>query len=392
MSGRAETLRRWAPVWAAHVVGAFVLVTLVTTGISQVTAGRGDGFLLVLAVTLAVGWVLAARLPRNPLGWLLMAVPVLFAATVPVTLLGAALADTAPDVTAWLYWYGFEREDSWVWLPPIGLLFTQIPLRFPDGMLVSRGWRWFSWFTIFAIVAGSVVFSSAPAEVAPGVPNPGYLPWVAEQSWLGVVVFAGLLAPSFLGSLVSLVVRYRRASVLQRAQIRWVLWATSVVVVALILSWNLPEESVVINQVVGFSYTLIPIAIGVSVLRYRLYEIDRLISRTAAYALVSLVALGVYVLVVTSVHWLLPDLPAIGVALATLAAAALFLPLLRWVRRLVDRRFDRERYNAEKVVDAFGEHLRTAVNPSSTAGELVQAVEQTLQPASVGLWTPGGSR
>jgi hypothetical protein len=378
--------------WPAHAIAVLVLVTLVTTGISQVAAGRGDAFLLVLAVTLGVGWVLAARLPRNPLGWLLMAIPVLFAATVPATLLGAALADTAPGVTGWLYWYGFERDDSWVWLPPIGLLFTQIPLRFPDGTPPSRGWRWFSWFTVFAIVVGSAVFSAVPTEVAPGVPNPGYLPWVAEQSWLPVFVFAGLLAPSFVGSVVSLIVRYRLASVLQRAQIRWVLWATSVVAVGLILSWNLPEGWDPVNQAVGLSYALIPIAIGVSVLRYRLYEIDRIISRTAAYALVSVVALGVYVLVVTSVHWLLPDLPAIGVALATLAAAALFLPLLRWVRRIVDRRFDRERYNAEKVVDAFGEHLRTSVNPSSTAGELVQAVEQTLQPASVGLWTAGGSR
>jgi len=88
----------------------------------------------------------------------------------------------------------------------------------------------------------------------------------------------------------------------------------------------------------------------------------------------------------------LPDLPAIGVALATLAAAAIFLPVLRWVQSRVDRRFDRERYDAQKVVDAFGEHLRTDIDPGSASGELVEAVEQTLQPVSVGLWTSGGRR
>lgn len=106
-----------------------------------------------------------------------------------------------------------------------------------------------------------------------------------------------------------------------------------------------------------------------------------------AYAIVTLLTVCVYALVVVSITWLLPGLPSVGVALATLIAAALFLPVLRAVQRVVDRRFDRERYNAEKVVDAFGERLRSHLDPHSRGGDLTTAVEQTLQPASVGIWT-----
>jgi hypothetical protein len=138
------------------------------------------------------------------------------------------------------------------------------------------------------------------------------------------------------------------------------------------------------------SYGLIPIAIAVAVLRYRLYEIDRIISRTAAYALVTLLVLGVYAVVVTSITWLLPGAPAVAVAVATLAAAALALPALRWIRRRVDHRFDRARYDAQRVVESFGERLRNGADPDSAATDLVSAAEQTLQPAAVGLWLVPG--
>lgn len=389
MSRFATGLRRWTPVTVAHLLGIASFATIVTSAF--VSAGSDISFLIVLGVTLVVGWVLAARLPRNPLGWLLIAFTVLFLATTPAALLGDAVAETSPELSRWLYWYGLDRDNFWAWLPPLGLLFTQVPLRFPDGKPPSRGWRWFSWFTAIAILASTAVFAAGPRELAPGVANPAYLPGAGDES-LATVIFAALLAPSFIGSFVSLFFRYRRASDLQRAQIRWVLWATALVLVSLLSTWFLPERLDWLSQIVAFSYALIPIAIGVSVLRYRLYDIDRLISRTASYGLVSISVVAVYLLIVTSVHWLLPDLPAIGVAVATLAAAALFLPLLRWVRRLVDRRFDRERYHAEKVVDAFGEHLRTDLDPHSTSAELLAAVSATLQPTSAGLWTRGSAQ
>jgi hypothetical protein len=382
-----NTTRR---TWIAHVIAAAVLLILVATVVSQVGTNPGAvAFILVLAVTVGVGWLLATRLPRNPLGWMLIAVPGIFASTFPATLVGTAFHDVAPGVTQWLYLYGFDRQDGWIWLPAIGMLFTQIPLRFPDGKLPTPRWKWFSRYTIGSLVIGSVVFSTSPAEVAPGVPNPVYIPGQTD-SLVPVAIFVLLLAPSFLGSIASLFVRYRRAGATQRTQLRWVLWAVAVVGASLMLGWLVPGDDTVNLAYQGITQTLfalIPIAIFFAVTRYRLYEIDRIISRTASYALLTVVILGVYLVIVTSVHWILPDLPSVGVALATLAAAAAFLPVLRWVQRHLDRRFDRERYNAQKVVDVFGERLRNGADPHTTPLELTAAVEQTLQPTTVGLWT-----
>jgi hypothetical protein len=377
----------------AHAVGALILAGLVFLAVQQALVGQllfQFPFILFLSSTLVVGWVLAWRLPRHPLGWLLIAVVGLFASQAPIGALGDVVRLDDPDAATWLYWWGSSREDTWAWVPSIALLFTQVPLRFPTGALPSRRWRWFSWFTIFATVISSAGLATSAPEVAPGIPNPTHVAWSDEGSSVLLVVCLGLLLlPSFVGSLASLFVRYARGDARERAQLRWVFWGACIPIVSLASAWVIPPSPLwlAVQPWVLATYALIPISILFAVLRYRLYDIDRIISRTASYALVSLVVIGVYLLIVTSVHWILPDLPAIGVALATLAAAALFLPVLRWVRRLVDRRFDRERYNAEKVVDAFGEHLRTDLDPHSTSGELLEAIDTTLQPASVGLWT-----
>jgi hypothetical protein len=136
------------------------------------------------------------------------------------------------------------------------------------------------------------------------------------------------------------------------------------------------------------SYSLIPIAIAVAVLRYGLYGIDRIISRTVSYAIVTIVIVGVYVGFVLGIGALLPQANSVGVAIAALAAAAVFLPLLRVVQRRLDRRFDRQRYDAEQVVEAFGARLRNAVDPEATVPDLVSAVERALQPTSLGVWVP----
>jgi hypothetical protein len=376
--------------WPAHVTAAVIFLLLAgIVSVEYIVTGMLESvpFVLTLTVFLVVGWMLATRLPRHPLGWLLMAVPALFTLPWPIGVLGTALLDVAPTAAAWLLWFGAIREDSWTWLPPVGLLFTQIPLRFPDGRLPSPRWRWFSWFTIVAILLSSAVLSTSSEYVAPGVANPAHVANITDSPWVWLVVFAGLLAPSFVGSVASLFIRYRRADQVARAQLRWVLWGTAVPVAALVLGWFIPTESDLLNQVVSLSYGLIPVSIAVAVLRYRLYEIDRIISRTTSYAIVSLFAVGIYALVVTSVTWLLPAAPSLAVAVATLVAAALFLPVLRSVRRAVDRRFDRTQYNAQRVVDAFGERLRTGADPHTAATDLTRAVEQSLQPASVGLWT-----
>lgn len=384
--------------WLAHVLTALVLAALVATLVASLAMGAsaldGLSFLLLLAATLVVGWLLAWKRPKNPMGWLFLAFTALFALQIPAMLLGTALYSSLPGVSTWLYWYGSSREDTWSWIPPIWILLTQIPLHFPNGRLPSPRWRWFRSYTVIALVVACLALSTSPVEVYPGVSNPTYVRGLTSEPVVVLVVFIGLLAPSFIGAIASLLVRYRKTDATERAQLRWVLWGLSIAVTVLLTSWIpiLRPFEAVLQGLVLAAYALVPISIAIAVLRYRLYDIDRIISRTASYGLVTLTVLGIYLLVVTSATMLLPGLPAIGVAVATLAAAALFLPLLRLVQRWVDRRFNREQYNATRVVDAFGERLRTGADPHTAADDLVSAVEQTLQPASVGIWTPDRSR
>jgi hypothetical protein len=375
--------------WLAHPIAAIVLaaigVQVVFEFSTNVSEALDDlGYLLFLVITVIVGWLLAWKRPRNPLGWLLIAVPGLFMLEIPSQLLGDALRGTAPAVAAWSYWL----TSDWSWVPPVGLLFTQIPLRFPDGKLPSPRWRWFSWFTIAAIAASSWLISTRPRTVAPHLANPAHVAWTSsELTILTFVVFGGLLAPSFVGSIASLFIRYRQANAVERAQLRWVFWGAAIPISLLILGWILPTFLGFVSSFLLATYALIPISIGVAVMRYGLYGIDRIISRTVSYAIVTIVIIGVYVGVVLTIGALLPQANSVGVALATLAAAAVFLPLLRVVQRWVDRRFNRAAYNAAKVVDAFGDRLRNGADPHTAGADLLIAVEQTLQPSAAGVWT-----
>ncbi len=197
------------------------------------------------------------------------------------------------------------------------------------------------------------------------------------------------LLACFFGSAASVVVRYRHAGSVERAQIRWVAWAASIVIGTFILSfavpWNVED---VLNQVVVIMYALIPIAIGIAVMRYRLYEIDRIVSRSISYVLVTATVVGVYALVVTSLTNLVPGSGSGPVAVATLAAAALFQPVLRRVRRAVDRRFDRTAYDGQRTADAFAERLRHQMDPGNVQRELSVVVAQALAPAEIWVWTP----
>lgn len=386
-SGDPHPSSLWAHLVAAIVILMFV-VTLAAAAPFEIASGQIPFFVLLI-VFIAVGWLLAARRPDNPLGWLLLAIPGLFSLSGPTMMLGFALLESSPDAAAWLLWYGSDRPDTWAWLPPIGILLIQIPLRFPTGRLPSRGWRWFSAFTILAIVVCSLILSTASVEVAPGVPNPIHIDGIIDVPLVGLVTF-GAIAVAMLGAVASLFVRARRAGPIETAQLRWMLWSVTVVVIALIASWLLPGEGTEwssVQSLVTALYALIPISIAVAVMRYRLYEIDRIISRTATYALVTAVVVGVYAVIVTSVALLLPDAPTLGVALATLTAAAVFLPVLRTVRRVLDRRFNRAQYDAERVVEAFGQRLRTGADPHTAPVDLMGAVERTLEPDVLGLWT-----
>ncbi|MDH4159322.1 MAG: hypothetical protein OEV62_03625 [Actinomycetota bacterium] len=369
-------------VEAAILVGWLVFaVVRLARGASPGDVGM-DGLFVMLAVTAGVGWLLASRVPDNSVGWLLLAIAGFFLLAAPVFVTGYLLEDRYPDVAAWFFWY--SGDESWVWLPPIMLLFLQVPLRFPDGGLPTPRWRWFSRFTLTAIVTGSFVMATAPTEVRPGIDNPLSLPWSDQALAVAVTVVGSALIVGFVGSIASVVVRYRRADLATRTQIRWFAWAVAAVIVFYVLSFFVPGES--LNGWVSLSYALIPASIGVAVLRYRLYDIDRVVSRTTSYAVVTAMVVGVYLVLVASLSRLLPGSSSFAVAIGTLAAAAAFRPLLTSVQRRVDHRFNRSQYDAGRAVEEFASRLRNEVDTDTVVSDLVRVVALTVQPDQASVW------
>ncbi len=370
----------------ALVLAAVVLVDLISLVRGDANGRAGDVALdIMLGVTLGVGWVISSRLPRNPMGWLLLTISGFFLLAGVMLVAGYLLVDHLPGVAAWCFWYAGNSEQGWVWLPPIGLLFTQVPLRFPDGRPPTPGWRWFSTFTIASIVIASVTLASAPGEVHRGVDNPLALDWSDQAGAVAVGVLAAALLVSFVGSAASVVVRYRRAALVERTQIRWFTWAVTVVIAFYLLSL-LPFAGDSLNSWVSLAYGLIPASIGVAVMRYHLYDIDRLVSRTTSYAIVTALLLLLYGVLVAAISRLLPSSSSLAVAAATLAVAAAFRPLLSRVQMRVDHRFNRSQYDARLTLEEFAARLRHEVDTETVAADLLDHVQRAVQPSSMGVW------
>jgi hypothetical protein len=336
-----------------------------------------------------VGAVIARRQPRHPIAWIflgsglgagLAAFSYPYAQYALVTNPGAVPFGVA---MAWL--------SEWVWTTGGIPLLTFGLLLFPDGHLPSRRWRPVAWLaaaTLAMFVVGAA-FQPGPLPNHPGIANPVGME-AAGPVLQAVVPVAGICFPVvLLCSAASVLVRFRRARGLERQQLKWLAYAVAVAAVAIALaSWQWVGWAVaqVVSLVaVGF----IPVAIGVAILRYRLYDIDRLISRTLVYGLLTALLAGVYTTGVFIAGRLLD--PAQGsselaVAASTLAVAALFQPLRRRIQNLVNRRFNRSRYDATRTVEAFSNRLREEIDLDSLSVELLAVVNQTMQPAQVSLW------
>jgi uncharacterized membrane protein YidH (DUF202 family) len=204
---------------------------------------------------------------------------------------------------------------------------------------------------------------------------------------------AALLAATGLAAVLSLVFRYRRAQAAERAQLRWLVYASALIVAAF-LAETLAEKVVgpgatannLQNAMGSGAAVLLPVAIGIAVLRYRLYDIDRIISRTVAYAIVTGLLVGVYAGLVLLATQVLRFRTPVAVAAATLAAAALFTPVRRWVQSRVDRRFNRARYDADQIAAAFAARLKDTVDLGSVRDDLTGIVSRALEPAHVSVW------
>ena len=238
------------------------------------------------------------------------------------------------------------------------------------------------------------VLSPADGRFSPPTPNPVGVTGPAGDIFKIMAIGGELLIPATgLAAIASLAFRYRRAGTAERAQLKWLLYAGAVIVVALVAT--IPIERIMgpndtannlENAMSSGAVALVAVAIGIALLRYRLYDIDRVISRTLAYAIVTGLLVGVYaglVLLTTQVFGLRTP---VAVAAATLAAAALFNPVRRRVQKAVDRRFNRARYDADRTVAAFAAHLKDAVDLDSVQADLAGVVHQALEPAHVSVW------
>ena len=379
----------------AWVLGGAVLVLAVAAVvldalIGQLPIGIPAGVVVVLTFA-AVGLLIARRQPGNPIGWIMVVFTLVY-------VLGAAASDYAV-----LY---YRLGHHGLPLAPLALLlsavqapsfamFPVVILLFPDGRVPGRRWRW-----ALRTYAGLVAFVLALLLAAPAaaladhdvrldsrgnLTSSGHLAeWLANPpGWLIVPVIAAIviIGLSFVGHQM---LSWRAADGDRRQQLKWLACGGAVAAASLLLAAALG----VAELLAGLA--ALPVGIGVGILRYRLYDIDRIISRTLAYTLVTGLLIGVYAGLVLLATRVLSVHTPVAVAAATLAAAALFTPLRRRVQHAVDRRFNRARYDADQTVAAFAARLKDAVDLDSIRDDLAGTVHQALEPAHVSVWVSHG--
>jgi hypothetical protein len=369
---------------------AGLLVTLaiyrpLTVGV--LVEGAVYAFFFVLGFA-TVGLVLALRRPGNPIGWLYGAAGLAWAYTVPVQPWIDQLVREHRPLPLVTQLVAATGDLSWA--PAIGLGVTLPALLLPNGHLRSRRWRLVVITSVNGLVLITVAGPLAPGPLEEmGIDNPFGL---AEPAGTvaGVLTIVGVLLHwwSLPPAAVCVLLRFRSSRGVERQQMRWVAagiaGAVGLMVIGVPSGLGLAPGW--ISNLVYPALLLPPVAVAVAVLRYRLYDLDRIVSRTLGYGLLTvLLGLG-YAGVVLGLGGLLPDSSNLVVAAATLAAVAAFSPLHRRVQRVVDRRFNRRRYDAARTVEGFAARLRDQVDLDALHGELLAVVDQTMQPTRASLW------
>ena len=381
------------------IFGGSLTLTVVLVFLNRGFARSYGDIPLQVAFTafMVVGALIVAHRPANAIGWVFSAIGLLAMTgglaleytqyayvTRPGALPGAVVA-------AW-YW-------AWGAFPVFGLTFTFTLLLFPTGRLLSAAWRPIAWLAGVTIAVETVLAALGPTltvgyqeRIIPnpigitGVPDP-------EQGAVGAVLI-GLFLLCAVAGCVSLVMRFRRAQGEERQQLKWFAYAAALMVASVFVGTLLvPAGS---NLGAGLVIALLPVAAGIAILRYRLYDIDRLINRTLVYGLLTALLAGIYTSVVLvlgqAFGGVRKDPPSWVVAGATLAVAALFQPARRRIQTVVDHRFNRRKYNATKTVEAFSLRLRNEVDLDTLSAELLTVVNQTMQPTTASLWLRPSAR
>jgi hypothetical protein len=405
--GEVFTRQRVPPVLAVALglvaLGACLADIAVPEALHQ-PAGPGGwvaDWVITSAVALtgtAVGVLLAARRPGNPIGWLLLT----------LLLLTASPADDYAIVDYRMH-HG-TLPLGWVAVlfiggPLVTVLMALLLWLFPDGRLPGGRWHRAS----VALVTAGLVLGIA-TTVGPGLTSAadhdvhidagGNLYPVGPAWTIAANVTNTAAIASLVGWLALQIPRYRRAGAERRQQLKWLYSGAAVFVAALIVSAVGPyaageafgSDGPLVNDSIQVAAAIMLVCIAIAVLKYRLYAIDRVISRVISYLIISAVLAGVFAGLVLFATSVLPVRTPVAVAAATLAAAALFNPLRRRVQHAVDRRFNRTRYNAEAVVAAFTTRLRQTVDLDAVQGELMNAVHHAFQPSHASIWSASGDR
>ena len=355
--------------------------------VAVLVEGAIYAFFFVLGFA-TVGLVLALQRPGNPIGWLYGAASLAWAYSIPVQpMIDQLVREHRPlPLVAQLV----AATGDLSWAPAIGLGVTLPALLLPNGHLRSRRWRLVAITSVTGLILVMVAGPLSPGPLEElGIDNPFGLPGAAGTVAAALTIVGVLLHWfSLPPAAVCVVLRFRSSKGVERQQLRWV--ATGVAGAVGLMVIGVPSGLGFapnwISYLVFPALLLPPVAIGVAVLRYRLYDLDRVISRTLTYGLLTvLLGLG-YAGAVLGLGRLLPEGSSLVVAAATLAAAALFQPLRRRVQQLVDRRFNRRRYDAVRTVDGFAARLRDQVDLDALHGELLAVVDQTMQPTRASLW------
>jgi len=332
-----------------------------------------------------VGALIASRLPANPYGWLCCAAGLAFGVS--------DVARPFGQVVGGPLWV-IRTLELGGFVALVGLL-AFLFLLFPTGRLPTYGWRWVARATaagcLLLILAVPLIPDADPRATAPWALTGAAGRYLGQAAEVAVyVLFAVVLL-----AMSSLVLRFHRAGPVERRQLTWFLYAAAVIGVFIVVdALGVVHPGLVYTTVSAAVFALLPVAVGVAVLRYRLFEIDRIVSRTVSYGLLSAGLVGLYLVLVALLRPLLEPLTGsstLAVAGSTLAVAAAFNPARRRLQAAVDRRFDRARYDAGRAVDAFTARLRNQVDLDQVAAGLCDTVVATVAPTRVGVWLRDGS-
>ena len=401
---RGRSMRRLLPI---SVLGVTMLVAMVlmAVGLTRLPdAGAGVGFIVTSFAGMGLYWglgtLIVVRADGHVIGWLFAVAAAIMASSSACYFLGSVLASSQPPIPLG-GWFALVASLSF----PVAIILAlpAVALTFPTGTLPGPRWRWPVGLIVAMVAVRMLAIVIRPGPIVNGGPDNPLTPWLPAVSPSGLGILGAL---DVIGSLsilfgaglgvAAIIVRFRRSRGDQRQQLKWFLATMSLAAVLLpIGSSEIGSRFPLITLLSVATVPIVAVSIAVAILRYRLYDIDRIISRTISYGLITALLVMVFLVVNLGLQSLLSSVTSgnsLAVAGSTLLAAGLFTPLRRRVQGRVDRRFNRARYDAARTAAAFSKRLRDQVDLPALTADLDSTVRAAIAPTSVGVWLRVGRR